>query len=72
MLLFRSEEHVRRWCRAWKRKPGAIFSLEKGWRLAKAWYTDRLDLAWRALTPEEAVAILRRVGLRGAFWRIGG
>ncbi len=43
MLLFRSEEHVRRWCRAWKCKPGAIFSLEKGWRLAQAWYADRLD-----------------------------
>lgn len=70
MLLFRSEEHVRRWCGAWKRKPGAVFSLEKGWRLAKAWYGNRLDPAWHQFTSDEATALLRRLGFAGPFWRI--
>ncbi len=71
MLLFRSEEHVRRWCRSCKRKPGAIFSLQQGWRLAKAWYSDRLDPAWRPFTSAEAAALLRRLGFAGPFWGTG-
>ena len=70
MLLFRSEEHVRRWCRAWKRKPGAVFSLAKGWQLAKAWYADRLDLAWHPFTTEEVAALFRQLGFASPFWRI--
>ncbi len=70
MLLFRSEEHVRRWCRTWRHNRGAVFSLEKGWRLAKAWYADRLNPAWRPFTPGERTALLRRLGFAGPFWRL--
>jgi len=42
--------------------------LEQAWRLAVAWYSDRLDLAWRRNTPEETEATFREVGLTSAFW----
>ena len=44
--------------------------LETAWRLADAWYADRLSDDWRRLDPDEAEALFDRVGLRGAFWRL--
>jgi hypothetical protein len=70
MLLFRSEEHVARWCRTWKIPHGAAFSLQQGMRLAKAWYGDRLSPKWRSFSPQQAQAVLNKVGLRSAFWRL--
>ena len=70
MLLFRSEEHVNRWCRRWKLRRGAILSLEQGLQLTRAWYADRLHIAWRPKTPDEAEAVFDRLGLRSTFWRL--
>lgn len=71
MLLFRSEEHVGRWCEQWKLPRGGVVTLVQGWELAQAWYgPDRRDPAWRRLTPEEAEAVLTRLGLTGSFWRL--
>ena len=70
MLLFRSEEHVARWCRIWKLPRGAIFSLRQGERLAKAWYGDRLSPNWQPFSPQQAQAVLHKVGLRSKFWRL--
>jgi hypothetical protein len=70
MLLFRSEEHIARWCRAWKMRRGAAFSLNQGLRLAKAWYGDRLSRDWRPFSPPQAQAVLNQAGLRSAFWRL--
>ncbi len=70
MLLFRSEEHVARWCRIWKLRRGAVFSPQQGLRLAKAWYGDRLSPKWRPFSPQQAQATLNNVGLRSAFWRL--
>ncbi len=56
--------------RTWRHNPGAVFSLEKGRRLAKAWYADRLHPNWRPLTSEEVRALFRRLGFTGPFWRI--
>lgn len=61
---------MRRWADAERREPGAIVPLETVWQLADAWYADRLQMDWRRLTPEETEALLDRVGLRGAFWRL--
>jgi hypothetical protein len=70
MLLFRSEEHVERWCRQWNRPRGAVISVAQQWRLAQAWYEqDRGDPGWRRKTPEETEAIFRDIGLVGDFWR---
>jgi Alkylmercury lyase len=70
MLAFRSEEHVDRWCSLRKVAPGASFSLEQAWQLARAWYADRLSPEWRRATPEEAEARFASIGLTGDFWRL--
>lgn len=70
MQLFRSEEDVAAWCRAEDIARGAVFDLDTLWALARAWYDDRLDPAWRRRTPAERQAILDDVGLRGDFWRL--
>ena len=61
---------MREWAGDERREPGAIVPLVTAWRLADAWYADRLRLAWRRLTPGEAESLFERVGLRGAFWRL--
>jgi len=70
MLLFRSEQHVDRWCRQWNRRRGGILSLDQGWRLAQAWYGDRLSVNWGPKTVAEAQALFAKIGLRGPFWRL--
>ena len=70
MLLFRSEEHVHRWCRRWGLPLGEIFSLEQQRGLAQAWYSDRMAPDWRRKTPEEVVAIFSGLGLTSEFWAI--
>ncbi len=59
MRLLRSEETV---------DGGATLELPQLWALARAWYGNRLDPAWRPRTRDEAQHILSSVGLRGAFW----
>jgi len=36
MLIFRSEEHIEKWCKAWGLPLGAVLSLEQAWKLADA------------------------------------
>ena len=71
MLLFRSEQHVDRWCEQWKRPRGGTLSLDQGWQLALEWYGDRLSPKWRPKTAEEAQAAFTRIGLVGEFWKLG-
>jgi predicted metal-dependent hydrolase len=70
MLLFRSEQHIDRWCRQWNRRRGGILSLDQGWRLAQAWYGDRFSPDRRAKTGDEVQALFAEIGLRGPFWRL--
>lgn len=70
MLAFRSEAHVEHWCERTGIEPGAAFPLETAWRLAEAWYRDRLSPDWRRRTPEETEAVFADLGLRGDFWRL--
>jgi hypothetical protein len=72
MLLFRSEEHVREWARERGVPIGGTMTTEQGWRLARAWFDDRLDPAWRRRTPEEAQAVFEGIGLTGPFWDLLG
>jgi hypothetical protein len=66
MRLFRSEEHVRRAYRS----PGAIVPLEQLWRVAKAWYGDRLSPDWVPPSKRSSQRRLRTAGLTGRFWRL--
>lgn len=70
MLLFRDEEHVDRWCAARDLPRGAVISPEQVWRLARGWYRDKVNPAWRRHTLEEAVALFDEVGLTGEFWAL--
>ena len=68
MLIFRSEDHVNRWCmdRGIPRRP--LISLEQLWQLAVAWYENRLTTESRRPAPEEMVQIFAGLGLVGPFW----
>jgi alkylmercury lyase-like protein len=69
MLFFRDEEHVARWCRAWRQPRGAVLDLNTAWRLADAWYgVPRNRRDWRRYSPDEVAAIFARLGLTGEFW----
>ena len=70
MLLFRSEQHVDRWCKQWRVPRGGILSLEQGWRLSQLWYGDRLSPDWQPMSAEQAQAVLSEVGLTGEFWAL--
>jgi hypothetical protein len=69
MLLFRSEDHVRRWLQG--RHPGATIPIAKLAELAEAWWGDRLAPDWQPHTRDQNQAILDRLGLTGPFWRLG-
>jgi hypothetical protein len=47
-----------------------MLSLSQAWRLAVAWYQDRLDPGWRRKSPAEAQALFDEIGLAGPFWRV--
>jgi hypothetical protein len=49
---------------------GAVFSMEQMWRLARAWYANRLAPDWRRASADEAEALFAEVGLTGDFWRL--
>jgi hypothetical protein len=70
MLAFRSEAHVDAWCEQRDLERGAVFPLETCWRLARAWYADRLSPDWRRRTPEEAREVFDQLGLTGQFWSL--
>lgn len=71
MLLFRSEEHVDRWCGSWSLPRGALLSPRQTWQLAQAWYSpDRRDPAWCRRTLDETEELLRSLGLEGPFWNL--
>jgi hypothetical protein len=72
MLLFRDEEHVKRWCEARELALGALLTPEQAWRLAYAWYKDKLQPDWRRHTVDEAESLLSSIGLTGAFWNLRG
>lgn len=69
MRLFRSEEHVQSWSAQSGVPPGAVFSVESLWTLAKLWFHDRLSPAWRRRSADEAHAVFVEAGLTGPFWR---
>lgn len=72
MLLFRSEEHIDRWCRARDLPRGGIMTPEQSWKLARAWYADKLKPDWRRKSLDEAEALFAEIGLSGQFWNLRG
>ena len=68
MLLFRSEEHVDRWCAARELPRGGTMTPDQCWRLAQAWYGNKVSPDWRRATLDEAESLLSGLGLTGPFW----
>lgn len=71
MLLFRSEEDIDRWSEMRGTRRGEVMSVEQQWRLARAWFEDRLRRGYRRHTVDEAEAVLAEIGLTGPFWSLG-
>jgi hypothetical protein len=70
MLLFRSEEHIDRWCEERGMPRGGLLTPEQLWGLASIWYRERMSPDWRRRTPEEAEEVFAGLGLTGDFWRL--
>jgi len=70
LLLFRSEEHVDRWCAERRIPRGAAVALDQLWRLTGPWYADRLDENWTPRRPDVVEQLLAAAGLTGDFWRV--
>ena len=68
MNLFRSDEHVTHWLDG--RPAGVTLRVKQLNQLAHAWWGDRLDPNWRPHSTAQNQAILDRLGLTGAFWRL--
>jgi hypothetical protein len=69
MLLFRSEEHVDRWCATHDAERRPLVGFEQLWQLAVAWYANRLTQDARRPMGDEIRAIFDGLGLTGPFWR---
>jgi hypothetical protein len=70
MLLFRSEEHVDRWCATRHLPKRPLVTLAQLWELAVAWYSNRLTPEARRPVGDEIREIFDRLGLTDPFWRI--
>ena len=70
MLLFRAEEHIDRWCSQWNLPRGSTLTIDQAWRLAHAWYHNKMEPGWRRATLEETEALLAGLGLTGPFWSL--
>jgi len=68
MLLFRSEETVDRWCKSRQSPRRPLVDLDQLWRLAVAWYANRLTIESRRPAPDEMVSLFASIGLTGPFW----
>lgn len=70
MLLFRSEDHARRWQERHGVSGADLLTLSEAARLAHAWYAHKLAPDWRRHTVEEAEALFAGLGLDPEFWRL--
>lgn len=70
MLLFRSEEHARRWRDRHGPPATTLLTLDQAARLAHAWYAKKLAPDWRRHTADEAEALFADLGLDPEFWKL--
>lgn len=58
------------WCRRRGRAVGALLTLEQGWALARAWFTDPRRPGWRRRSVEVLAELVRGQGLDSPFWAL--
>ncbi len=68
MLFFRSEELVRQWCDTHGYPMRPVVRMDQLWKLAKMWYSTRLQGESRRPQPNEMREIFADLGLEGDFW----
>lgn len=61
---------MRVWCAQRRRALGALLTLEQGWALAQAWFTDPRRPGWRRPPLSMMAALIRTQGLGGPFWEL--
>ena len=66
--LFCDEACVDAWLAETGNDKGYVMDLPTLWRLARGWYSGRLEPGYRRREPAEAVDYFREVGLAGPFW----
>jgi hypothetical protein len=66
--LFCSEACVAAWLDRHDQQRGYVMDLATLWRLARGWYSGRLERGYRRREPAEAAEYFTSVGLRGPFW----
>ena len=72
MLLFRGEEHIDVWRQQWKQPGGATLTLTLNNLI-----DDSINMPYRRSpdlrrwTPAEGQTFFERLGLSGAFWKLG-
>jgi hypothetical protein len=63
---------VQDWCRARDLSLGGLLSLDTAWRLAQAWYHDRLEPSWTRKSVQEAQGLFTELGMTEPFWNLSG
>jgi hypothetical protein len=66
--LFCSEPCVDAWLTESRNERGYVMDLPTLWRLARGWYTGRLERGYVRKEPADAHAYFEEVGLEGDFW----
>ncbi len=69
--LFCDRECVAAWLHATRNTEGYVMDLATLWRLARGWYSGRLDRGYQRREPVASAAYFREVGLTGPFWGLG-
>ncbi len=58
------------WCARRGREVGALLTLEQGWALALAWFSDPREPGWRRRPVSVLADLVRGLGLGGPFWEL--
>ncbi len=66
--LFCDRDCVAEWLARTAQQPGYVMDLATLWRLARGWYSGRLDRGYLRRDPGQSREYFRQVGLRGEFW----
>jgi hypothetical protein len=66
--IFCDEQCVDAWLSQTQHDKGYVMDLATLWRLARGWYSGRLDRGYERRDPTSAAAYFADVGLTGPFW----
>lgn len=68
--LFRSEEHVDKYCNENQVQRGGVISAQQAVELGKLWFNPMLEPNWRPMSKNVISEMLEQVGLTDEFWKL--